>query len=107
MARSSAQKPPVAGKPTPASKTLADFRAAHDPNVIVPTKIKKALADMLAEGKENWEYEADLMRRASISTTDLARFRPQFEAHVVETTGRNPKKVWFASVKVAEEVRGG
>lgn len=92
--------------PTGPVKTLADFRAAHDPNVIVPTKIKKALEEMAAEGTETWEYEADLMRRASISTTDLARFRPQFEEHVVETGGRNPKKVWFASVKVAEKARG-
>ena len=126
MSNSSAQKATVqrtavAGKPAssiqplagkiPAGKTLsgknlADFRAAHDPNVIVPAKIKKALADMLAEGKETWEYETDLMRRANVSTTDLARFRPMFEAHIVETNGRNSKRVWFASVKVAEEARG-
>ena len=101
----------LAGKLTPAiktiaGKTLADFRAAHDPNVRVPAKIKKALDDMLAEGKETWEYETDLMRRANVSTTDLARFRPMFEAHIVETNGRNSKRVWFASVKVAEEARG-
>jgi hypothetical protein len=33
-------------------------------------------------------------------------FRPQFEVHVVEVTGKNPKKVWFASAKVAEKARG-
>ncbi len=122
MSNSSAQKATVqrtavSGKPAsnikplagnlPAGKNLADYRAAHDPNVRVPAKIKKALADMLAEGKETWEYETDLMRRANVSTTDLARFRPMFEEHIVETGGRNSKRVWFASVKVAEEARGG
>ncbi len=87
-------------------RTLADFRAAHDPDVLIPAKIRKALDDMRAEGEENWEYENDLMRRAAISTTYLARYRPLFDAHVVETTGRNPKKVWFASTKCAEKARG-
>ena len=87
-------------------KTLADFRSAHDPDVLVPAKIRKALDDMRAEGEENWEYENDLMRRAGISTTYLSRYRPQFEAHIVETAGRNPKRVWFASPKVAEKARG-
>lgn len=90
----------------PAARTLDDFRAAHDRNVIVPAKIRKALADMEAEHGESWEYELDFMRRAGISQTDVGMFRPQFEAHVVETGGRNPKKVWFASAKVAEKARG-
>ncbi len=95
---------PDATKPT--GKTLADFRSAHDPDVVVPEKIRKALDDMRAESDENWEYENDLMRRAGISTTHLSRYRPQFEAHVVETVGRNPKRIWFASQKIAEKARG-
>lgn len=90
----------------PKHKTLADFRAAHDKSVIVPAKIRKALADMAAEHPENWDYEMDFMRRAGISPTDMGMFRAQFEQHVVETTGHNPKKVWFASVKAAEKARG-
>jgi len=90
----------------PSGKTLSDFRAAHDRNVIVPAKIKKALTEMEAEHPENWEYELDFMRRASISQTDIGTFRPQFANHVVETGGKNPKKVWFASAKVAEKARG-
>lgn len=86
-------------------KTLDDFRAAHDRNVIVPTKIRKALSDMESEHPENWEYELDFMRRAGLSQTDMGMFRPQFEAHVVEVGGKNPKKVWFASAKVAEKAR--
>jgi hypothetical protein len=90
------------------AKTLADFRETHDPNVIVPTKIRKALEQMAAEGPENWEYEADFVRRASVSQTQMGQFRDQFAAHVVETPhvqGRQPRKVWFASVKIAAKMR--
>lgn len=92
-----------------AAKTLNDFRAAHDRNVIVPSKIRAALEVMVKEGPENWTYEADLLKRAAISTTDLAMFRDQFEAHIVEaagSSGRNAKRVWFGSAKVAAKLRG-
>ena len=87
-------------------RTLDDFRAAHDKRVIIPAKIRKALAEMEAESPENWDYEIDFMRRAGISQTDIGAYRPQFEAHVVEVNGKNPKKVWFASTKIAEKARG-
>lgn len=88
-----------------AGKNLAAFRAVHDKNVVIPAKIKKALADMLREDPENWDYEMLLMKRAGVSTTDLAAFRQQFEPHIVETGGKNPKRVWFASPRVAEKAR--
>lgn len=88
------------------AKTLADFRAAHDKNVIIPNKINAALAAMAAEGSESWEYEVDFLRRASVSTTDLAAFRQQFERHIVETTGKSVKRVWFATEKAAKAARG-
>ncbi|MGA7540351.1 MAG: hypothetical protein WBW93_16465 [Steroidobacteraceae bacterium] len=91
--------------PKATGKTIADFRAAHDKNVIVPAKIKKALADMEAEHAENWSYESDFMKRAGISQTDVGMFRDQFSEHIVETSGHNAKKVWFASAKVAAKVR--
>lgn len=86
-------------------RTLSDFRAAHDRNVIVPARIRKALGDMEAENSENWCYEADLIKAAGISQTDVGMFREQFADHVVETGGRNTKRVWFASAKVAAKVR--
>lgn len=92
-------------KPAIKGRTLDDFRAAHDRNVIVPAKVRKALSEMEAEHPENWEYEIDFMRRAGLSQTDIGMFRPQFEAHVVEVGGKNPKKVWFASTKVADKAR--
>lgn len=94
----------MAAKP----KTLADFRGAHDKNVIVPNKIRAALTAMLKEGPENFDYEADFMRRAGLSTTDLSMFRGPFEATNVVNVGtdRQPKRVWFADPKVAKKARG-
>lgn len=93
----------MAAKP----KTLVDFRAAHDKNVIIPSKIRAALAAMLKEGPENFEYEADFLRRAGVSNTDIGMFRSQFEkGHIVEVGGRKMKRVWFADPKVARKARG-
>jgi hypothetical protein len=81
----------------------------HDINVIIPMKISKALESLASEGPEAWDYEADFVRRASISQTHLGQFRDQFADHVVETPhlqGRQPRKVWFADPKIAAKVRG-
>jgi len=90
------------------AKTLADFRASHDKSIIIPNKIKAALAAMLKEGAEQYDYEVDFMRRAGISSTDMGQFRQMFEQdHVVNVgTERAPKRVWFADPKVARKARG-
>lgn len=97
-------------KPTPtvktAGKNLAAFRAAHDKSVIVPTKIKKELAKMAAGNWDAWEYEADFLRNAGVAFQDATGFRQQFEEHIVETSGRNSKRAWFATVKAAKAARG-
>lgn len=92
------------------AKTVDDFRAAHDRNVIIPNKIRAALAELVKEGPENWEYEIDFLKRAGISTTDLALFRDQFSEYIVETPNSSRsrgKRVWFGSAKVAAKVRAG
>jgi len=89
------------------AKTLADFRAAHDKNVIVPSRIKAALASLLKDGKDNWCYELEFLKIAGLSTTDLGMFRDQFLDHIVETGGKTPKRVWFASADIARKVREG
>lgn len=88
------------------AKTLADFKALYDKNVYVPNRIRAAFAAMLEkDGAEAWDYEADFIKRAGISQTDASAFREQFAEHVVETSGKSPKKVWFASAKVAAKAR--
>lgn len=90
-------------------RTLATFRAAHDRNVIVPNKIRAAIEQIRKVGPEHYEYEADLIRMAGISQSDMGLFRDQFEAHIVETRStpgsKNPKRVYFGDPKVAAKVR--
>lgn len=89
----------MAAKPV---KNLSSFRAIHDKNVVVPNKIRAGIASLEKEhGPEGWEYEMDFIKRCGVSTTDFGAFRDAFDDQVVETTGRNPKKAWFATVRAA------
>ena len=85
-------------------KSLDDFRSTHDKNYIVPKKIKDALEKL----GDSWEYEIDFVKLAGISTTDLFRFREQFEEHIVEVksnSGSHKKNVWAGTVKFATKLR--
>ena len=83
-------------------KTINDLRALHDKSVVIPNRIKGALAALKASG-DVWAYEADLMALAKppISTTDFARYREGFADYWVEVPaaqGRNAtRRVWFAT----------
>jgi hypothetical protein len=96
----------MASKP----KTLADFKAAHDQDVIVPNKIRAALAAIEKEGAEHWLYEGDFLKLSGISTTQIARYREQFSSHIVLAAGANGKqsnkRVYFGNAKVAAKLRG-
>lgn len=91
-------------KKTP--KNLGTFRALHDDNVVIPNKIKAALATMAQAGHEEWEYEGDFIKLAKLSTTQLGAHREQFLGYIVETSGKNAKRVWFATEKAAKSARG-
>ena len=93
----------------PATRTLADFRAAHDPDVMIPAKIRAALETLEKEGPEEWRYEAEFISLAKVSQTQMGQYRDQFTAHIVEAPaigGRAPKRVWFATTKAARAARG-
>jgi len=90
------------------ARTIADFRSVHDKNVIIPNKIRAALEAMRKIGPEHYEYEADFIKLAGISNTDMGSFRDQFLAHIVETPnvrGNASRRVWFADAKVAKKLR--
>ena len=94
-------------KPTP--RSVADFRALHDPMIVATNKIRAALAAMLKEGPEHWEYESDFVRRAGLSNNQIGSYREQFAEHIVEAPSVNrsaPRRIWFADAKVARKVRG-
>jgi hypothetical protein len=92
------------------AKSLADFKSIHDPDTVIPNKIRAALADMLKLGAEHWEYESDFVQRAGVSMTQLGQYRDGFMKHLVKAPqvgkSREPRNVWFADPKVATKVRG-
>lgn len=91
------------------AKTLADFRAAHDKNVIIPNKIRAALEQLAKLGPEHYEYEADFLKLAGVSQTDIGKYREKFVDFIVETSaihGRTGRRVWFGTVKAAKAARG-
>lgn len=91
------------------ARTVTDFRNAHDRDVIVPRKIKAALETMAKIGPEHHEYEIDFMKLAGISSGEIAKYRAQFEAHIVEAPaahGKSVKRVYFGNAKTAAKLRG-
>lgn len=92
-------------------RTLADFRNAHDRNVVIPNKIRAALVAMAREGPEHFVYEQELLALASISVGDLAKYRDQFADHILVVSHANgkafasPKNVWFHDPKIAKKLQ--
>ena len=95
-------QPSIPRIPTKATgKSIADFRASHDKNYYIPLRITEALKKL----GNGWEYEGQFIKLAGVSQTDIGLFREQFSAHVIETRGHNPKRVWCGTTKLADELR--
>ncbi len=94
---------------TKGGKTLADFRAKYDRDVVIANKIRAAFALMLESGPEEHEEQADFLKLAGITENDLKNVRDKFSDHLVETPNvkrdRAPFRIWFADPKVAALVR--
>lgn len=100
-------------KAKPASRNVALFRAHHDPDVVVPNKIREALANMEKDhGPEHYEYESDFIKLAGVNTTQMAAHRDAFTAFIVEAkpigmgNARTARRAWFATAKAAKSARG-
>jgi hypothetical protein len=89
--------------PKTPGRSMTDFQGTHDKNVVIPAKIKAALA---AIGEE-WRYEQEFLKEAGISINDLGRFRDQFDGHmvVVRTRDSKAKSVWFGTTANADKAR--
>lgn len=91
-----------------AKNKLSDLQAVHDKKVVVPNRIKGALAKLKATGQD-WAYESDFMRLASppVSVTDISRFREGFKdfwRDMPSTNGtKSSKRVWFVSPTLAKQ----
>src|SRR5208282_6094699 len=88
-------------------KTLADLHAAHDKSVMIPNRIRAALAALLASG-DDWAYEPDFMAltKPGISSIDISKYRDQFKDYWAEMPSTNKSRVarvWFPSKKLADK----
>jgi len=107
------RKTPAAPDRAPVKSNVASFRALHDADVVIPQKIRDGLLSLKkAKGNEGWEYEADFIKRAGISTAQMGTHRDEFVAHIVvakpvgKGNSRSPRNAWFATVAAATEARG-
>lgn len=93
-------------------KTLDDLRAIHDRSVVVPNRIRAAIAKLAEEGWENWAYDSDFVKLLTpgIAPKDLSDYRDQFAdfwAVMPATNGqRDAKKAWFATTDAADIWKG-
>jgi transposase len=94
-----AQKP-AQDPDQPKKKKLSEFRAMYDKSYFVPRKIQAALKKL----GDGWEYEIDFCKITQVSLQDLSRVREQFAEYLV-CIGRDGRRVWTGSKKVAEQMR--
>ena len=87
---------------TTSKKTIADLRAIHDKSVVIPNRIRAALAALKASG-DAWAYELDFIKLAKppVGGQDIAKFREQFADYWAEMPSINVKsstrRVWFTT----------
>lgn len=95
-------------KPKPKGKTIADLQALHDRSVIVPNRIKAAIAT-LAASDDCWAYEQDFLglSKPPIGSQDISKYREQFAEYWAEMPSVNGKgtirRVWFATTAAKKE----
>lgn len=91
------------------ARTAADFKAAHDKSVIVPTKIRAGIAALLKIGPEHFEYDDGFRALCGLQAAELATYRDLFKKHWFMTPGRAGgkagKRVWFGNPKLADKLR--
>jgi hypothetical protein len=89
-------------------KTIADLRAAHDTTVIVPNRIRQALAALKTSG-DIWAYEHEFIAivKPPISGANISKYRDQFAdfwAELPTTNGKGAvRRAWFATKAAADE----
>lgn len=88
---------PASARP---GRSFAEWEAKYDRADVVPRRIEAALAQL----GEQWEYELEFLRRAGVSTTQLARHRDRYLDHIVYLRAER-KRVWVGSVETAKRMR--
>ena len=81
-------------------RTLAEFRSLHDKDTITNNKVKAAIRQL----GERWEYEADFVRRAGVSYTDLGHTREAYSGYWLMLR-REGKRVWSGSKEMITQMK--
>ena len=81
-------------------KNLAEFRALHDKDFIVPKKIREGLKNLAG----SWDYESVFSKNIGVSLSDLGNYREQFAAYVVHIR-KDGKRAWSGNVATAKAMR--
>lgn len=93
----------------PKARTVGDYRATYDLDVIVPNKIRAGLAELLKIGPEHYEFDEGFRSLCGLQAAQLSAYRDMFRNHWFfppTTNGhKNPKRVWFGNAKVAARLR--
>jgi uncharacterized protein YmfQ (DUF2313 family) len=92
------------------ARTIADWKKNHDPDTVISTKIKAALAKLRAIGSQHFEYEKEFCTMAGVSHSVIGKYREEFASHIVMTprlNGERPRLAWFGNASTATSVRGG
>lgn len=86
-------------------KGEAAFFAKHDDRTKIPKRISEALALMLREGKDRWEYNDDFRKLTGLSVVQLKEYRRNFAKYLVWAPAdggkRDSKLVWCAAAEQA------
>jgi hypothetical protein len=82
--------------------SLSDLDNQYNPNVIVPAKIKAALAKL----GDNAMTSINFQKEAGVTTLPLSQFSEQFESfQVVVRDNGKPKTLWCGSESFAKKVK--
>lgn len=98
----SASKKPASKKKLASALSLDDLDKQYNVNVIVPARIKVALAKLGDSAMTALNFQ----KEANVTTLHLSQFADQFEDHLVTVrdSGR-PKVLWCGTTAFAAKVR--
>jgi hypothetical protein len=82
--------------------SLSDLDNQYNPNVIVPAKIRAALAKL----GDNAMTSVNFQKEAGVTTLQLSQFSEQFESfQVVVRDNGKPKTLWCGTESFAKKVK--
>lgn len=101
-AQTTTKVPKTSDKKPIRKMSLEDIRSKHDLDYIIPQAIEKAIEKL---GEEYSLYELDFCKLAGISTSNIAKYRDQYEEYWCTPRDSKTTRIWCGSVEMANSVR--